>query len=151
MFVVNFDALAQASDIRIERRQLVFHCWLQDSNPGSQTPNRWQTECPLTNRPSARGQWVKQNEVWTVCINLGKHCISIGRFISLVNDWPWGWFYHSTSGIIGIVSRLFLRFTFMIFDISRAAQITMSTFATVRGLHSHWLLGPVSISAKTFL
>ena len=31
--VVNFDALAQASDFRIERRQLVFLCWEQDSNP----------------------------------------------------------------------------------------------------------------------
>ena len=31
--VVNFDVLAQASDIRIEKRQLVFLCWLQDSNP----------------------------------------------------------------------------------------------------------------------
>ena len=30
--VVNFDALAQASDIRIERRQFVFLCWMQDSN-----------------------------------------------------------------------------------------------------------------------
>ena len=30
--VVNFDALAQASDIRIERRQLVSLCWIQDSN-----------------------------------------------------------------------------------------------------------------------
>ena len=29
--VVNFDALAQASDIRIERRQVVFLCWRQDS------------------------------------------------------------------------------------------------------------------------
>ena len=31
--VVKFDALAQASDIRIERRQVVFLCWEQDSNP----------------------------------------------------------------------------------------------------------------------
>ena len=38
MFVVNVDALAQASNIRIERRQAVFLCWMQDSNPGSQTP-----------------------------------------------------------------------------------------------------------------
>ena len=29
----NFDALAQASDFRIERRQVVFLCWMQDSNP----------------------------------------------------------------------------------------------------------------------
>ena len=28
--VVNFDALAQASDIRMERRQVVFICWMQD-------------------------------------------------------------------------------------------------------------------------
>ena len=32
MFVVNFDALAQASDIRFERSQVVFLCWMQDSN-----------------------------------------------------------------------------------------------------------------------
>ena len=38
MFVVNFDALAQASDIQIERRPVVFLCWMQDLNPGSQTP-----------------------------------------------------------------------------------------------------------------
>ena len=43
--VVNFDALAQANDIWIERIQVVFLCWRQDSNPsGSQTPNRQQTE-----------------------------------------------------------------------------------------------------------
>ena len=53
--VVNFDALAQASDIRIERRQVVFLCWMQDSNPSSQTPIRQQTECLLTNRLSYRG------------------------------------------------------------------------------------------------
>ena len=48
--VVNFDALAQASDIRIERRQVVFLCWRQDSNPRSQIPIHQQTECLLTNR-----------------------------------------------------------------------------------------------------
>ena len=53
--VVNFDALAQASDIRIKRRQVVFLCWMQDSNPRSQTPIRQQTECLLTNRLSYRG------------------------------------------------------------------------------------------------
>ena len=50
--VVNFDALAKASDIQIERRQVVFLCRIQDWNPGSQTPNRQQTECSLTNRLS---------------------------------------------------------------------------------------------------
>ena len=53
--VVNFDALAQASDIQIERRQVVFLCWMQDLNPGPQKPNRQQTECSLTNRLSYRG------------------------------------------------------------------------------------------------
>ena len=53
--VVNFDALAQASDIQIERRQVVFLCWKQDLNPGPQTPIRQQTECSLTNRLSYRG------------------------------------------------------------------------------------------------
>ena len=53
--VVNFDVLAQASDIQIERRQVVFLCWMQDLNPGSKTPNRQQTEYPLTNRLSYRG------------------------------------------------------------------------------------------------
>ena len=53
--VVNFDALGQASDIQIERRQVVFLCWMQDLNPGPQTPIRQQTECSLTNRLSYRG------------------------------------------------------------------------------------------------
>ena len=50
MFAVNFDALAQASDIRIERRQFVFLCWMQDSNPGSQTDSKstvdWMLDSP---------------------------------------------------------------------------------------------------------
>ena len=53
--VVNFDALVQASDIQIERRHVAFLCWKQDLNPGSQTPNRQQTECSLTNRLSYWG------------------------------------------------------------------------------------------------
>ena len=53
--VVNFDDLAQASDIQIERRQVVFLCWIRDLYPGSQTPNRQKTECSLTNWLSYRG------------------------------------------------------------------------------------------------
>ena len=53
--VVNFDALAQVSDIQIERRQVVFLCRMEDWKPGSQTLNRQQTECSLTNRLSYRG------------------------------------------------------------------------------------------------
>ena len=56
MFVVaNFDALTLASDIQIERRQVVFLWWMQDLNPEPQTPIRQQTECSLTNRLSYRG------------------------------------------------------------------------------------------------
>ena len=52
LFVVfNFDALAQASDIRIEMRQVVFLCWMQDSNPeglwnriSSRRNAHWQTD-----------------------------------------------------------------------------------------------------------
>ena len=55
IFAVNFDALAQASDIEIERILVVFLCWMQDWNPGSETPNRQQTECLLTNRLSYQG------------------------------------------------------------------------------------------------
>ena len=47
--VVNFDALAQASDFRIERRQLVVLFSMEDSNPGSLELNLHETECPLTN------------------------------------------------------------------------------------------------------
>ena len=57
--VVNFDALAQARDIQIERRQVVFLCWMQDLNPGSQTLNRHQTECSLASRLSYRGSSLK--------------------------------------------------------------------------------------------
>ena len=52
--VVNFDALAQASDIQIETRQVVFLCRMHNFNPGSHKPNRQQnrkeTSCvPLQN------------------------------------------------------------------------------------------------------
>ena len=53
LFVVNVDALAQTSDFRIERRQVVFLCWMQDSNQGlwKRISNRlnahWQTDCPI--------------------------------------------------------------------------------------------------------
>ena len=39
LVVVNFEALAQASDFRIERRQVVFLCWMQGSKAGSLEPN----------------------------------------------------------------------------------------------------------------
>ena len=77
--VVNFDALAQASDIRIERRQVVFLCWMQDSNPRSQIPTRQQTECPLTNRLNYRGSSLKLEldspSLWSASIQPTRpHC-----------------------------------------------------------------------------
>ena len=48
--VVNFDALAQASDIQIERRQVMFLCWMQDLNPGPQTPKL--ADWMLTDKPT---------------------------------------------------------------------------------------------------
>ena len=77
--VVNFDALAQANDIQIERRQIVFLCWMQDLDPGSQTPNRQQTECSLTNRLSYRGSSLKLEldspSLWSASIHpTWPHC-----------------------------------------------------------------------------
>ena len=51
-FVVNSDALAQTSDFQIKRRQVVFLCWIQDSNPGSLyqdgvSISRWRWYWPL--------------------------------------------------------------------------------------------------------
>ena len=75
MFVVNFDVLAQASDFRIENRQVVFLCWMQDSKLGSQT------ECPLTNRLSYRGSsWkheLNSQSLWWMSIQpTSLHCRS---------------------------------------------------------------------------
>ena len=62
--VVNFDALAQASDIRIERRQFVFLCWMQDSNPEglwkpifSRLNASWQTDWAIGIKLKA---WTRQ-------------------------------------------------------------------------------------------
>ena len=88
MFVVNFDALAQASDIRIERRQIVFLCWMQDSNPRSQTPIRQQTECLLTNRLSYRGSSYK---IWTrqPVPMISKHSVHSTSLPVGVRTWLW--------------------------------------------------------------
>ena len=51
----DFDALATGKWYRIEMRQVVFLCCMQDSNPVSFEPNVQQTECPLTNQLSCRG------------------------------------------------------------------------------------------------
>ena len=55
--VVNFDALAQASDFRIERRQVVFFCWMIDLNQeglwywiASRLNARWLTDLAIENQ-----------------------------------------------------------------------------------------------------
>ena len=62
--VVNFYALAQASDFRIERRHLVFLCWMQDSNPeglrhlfASRLNACWQTDWAIEDQAKI---WTRQ-------------------------------------------------------------------------------------------
>ena len=62
--VVNFDALAQASDFLIERRQVVLLCWMQDSNPeglwnpiSSRLNARWQTDWAIEDQAKT---WTRQ-------------------------------------------------------------------------------------------
>ena len=76
--VVNFDALAQASDFRIERRQVVFLCWEQDSNPGPQTPirqqtDRWQTDWAIEDQ--AKKLELDSPSLWSASIQpTWPHC-----------------------------------------------------------------------------
>ena len=75
---VNFDVLAQASDFRIERMQVVFLCWMQDSklgNPRHQFASRLLTHKPTElsrikqrlelNSPSL--WWVSIQPTWLHC------------------------------------------------------------------------------------
>ena len=55
---VNFDAPAQASNIR-NRREAVFICWMQDSKPGSQAPNRQQTDLTIDGQAKTK-PWTRQ-------------------------------------------------------------------------------------------
>ena len=61
--VVNLGALPHASDFRIERRQIVIPCRMQDANSGSLKPNCQQTEYPLTNGMSYRDQAKNLNSI----------------------------------------------------------------------------------------
>ena len=61
--VVNFDALAQASDFQIKKRQGVFLCWMQDLNQGlwnwisSRLNARWQTDWGIKDQAKT---WTRQ-------------------------------------------------------------------------------------------
>ena len=78
--VVNFDALAQASDFRIERRQVVFLCWRQDSNPeglrhlfASRLNACWQTDWAIEDQ--AKKLELDSPSLWSVSIQpTWPHC-----------------------------------------------------------------------------
>ena len=78
--VVNFDALAQASDFRIERRQVVFLCWEQDSNPGglwnlifSRLNACWQTDWAIEDQ--AKKLELNSPSLWSASIQpTWPHC-----------------------------------------------------------------------------
>ena len=87
--VVNFDALEQASDFRIERRQVVFLCWEQDSNSGdlrhlfaSRLNACWQTEFNDWWLKYAFFNWSQTNvnrpPWWSVNIGLGSGLVPSG-------------------------------------------------------------------------
>ena len=61
---VNFDALAQESDVRFVRKQVVYPCWMQDSNPeglwnriSSRLNARWQTDWAIEGQAKT---WTRQ-------------------------------------------------------------------------------------------
>ena len=62
-YFLYFDALAQASDIQIERRQVLFLCWMQDLNRGprqqiaSRLNARWQTDWAVEDQAKT---WTRQ-------------------------------------------------------------------------------------------
>ena len=78
--VVNFDALAQASDFRIERRQVVFLCWMQDSNPEglwnpifSRLNAHWQTDWAIEDQ--AKKLELDSPSLWSASIQpTWPHC-----------------------------------------------------------------------------
>ena len=83
--VVNVDALAHPSDFRIERRQVVFLCCMQDSNPGSQTPNRQYTE-------DQAKTWTQQPVPFSHSIIVWEeYHVHIWNDVMLRNNMSWRW------------------------------------------------------------
>ena len=70
---VDFDAPATGKWYQIERRRVVFLCWMQDSNPGSMEPNLLQTKCPMKNQLSYRGSnknfEINSSSLWSASIS----------------------------------------------------------------------------------
>ena len=95
MFVVNFDGLAQASDFRIERRQVVFLFWLQDSNPGVsgiKSPADWMPADKATELSRIKLKtWTRQPVPM-----VSEHSKKINAFIALgVLNNEWKLVHHS--------------------------------------------------------
>ena len=90
--VVNFDALAQASDFRIERRQVVFLCWEQDSNPGglwnpisSRLNACWQTDWAIEDQAKT---WTRQPVPM-----ISKHSAHLTPLPFGIRTWLWRYTY----------------------------------------------------------
>ena len=69
---VDFDAPATGKWYQIERRRIVFLCWMHDSNPRSLEPNLLQTKCPMKNQLSYRGSnknfEINSSSLWSASI-----------------------------------------------------------------------------------
>ena len=91
--VVNFGALAQASDFRIERRQVVFLCWEQDSNPRglwnpifSRLNACWQTDWAIEDQ--AKKTWTRQPIPM-----ISKHSAHLTPLPFGIRTWLWWYTY----------------------------------------------------------
>ena len=92
--LVNFDALAQASDFRIERRQVVFLCWRQDSNPeglrhlfASRLNACWQTDWTIEDQAKT---WTRQPVPM-----ISKHSDHLTPLPFGIRSWLWRYTYLS--------------------------------------------------------
>ena len=91
--VVNFDALAQASDFRIKKRQVVFLCWMQDSNPEglwnpifSRLYACWQTDRAI--KDQAKKTWARQPVPM-----ISKHSAHLTPLPFGIRTWLWRYTY----------------------------------------------------------
>ena len=91
--LVNFDALALASDFRIERRQIVFLCWMQDSNPkglwnpiSSRLNACWQTDWAIEDH--AKKTWTRQPVPM-----ISKHSAHLTPLPFGIRTWLWRYTY----------------------------------------------------------
>ena len=92
LVVVNFDALAQASDFRIEMRQVVFLCWMQDSNPeglwnpiSSRLNACWQTDWAIEGQAKT---WTRQPVPM-----ISKHSAHLTPLPFGIRTWLWRYTY----------------------------------------------------------